>query len=66
MLQFRFIAGVAAGALAIIAFNNRKSIKKTIVKGVVKTKEVANEVKESAKATVECIKTKKESKEEKA
>ena len=62
MSNFRFIAGVAAGALAIIAFNNRKSIKKSVVEGVEKTKEVASEVKESAKATLDCIKTKKETK----
>lgn len=55
MLKFRFIAGIAAGALAVVAFNNRKSLKS----GVDKTKEVASDIKDSAKATVDCIKSKK-------
>lgn len=67
MLHFRFIAGVAAGALVILAFNNRKSIKKSVikgvVKGVVKTKEMTEDIVDSTKATIECIKSKKEAKE---
>jgi hypothetical protein len=53
------MAGLAVGALAVVAFNNRKSIKDSVQSGVDKTKEVANDIKETAKATAECIKEKK-------
>ncbi len=66
-----FIAGVAAGAVAVVAINNNKKLRKTVNKGAKKAKELAQEgfektkefaedVKESVSEKVECLKSKKE------
>lgn len=65
-----FVAGLAAGAVAVVAYNNNKKIRKTINKGAQKakeyakesyekTKEFAGDVKESVGEKVECLKSKK-------
>jgi len=66
-----FIAGVAAGAVAVVAYNNNKEIKKGINKGAKKVKEVANtsyektkemadDLKATAKEKIECLKSQKD------
>ncbi len=70
-----FIAGIAAGAVAVVAVNNNKKIKKQVIKGATKVKEVATEgatkIKETAKDVkktveekVDCLTSKKETKKE--
>lgn len=69
MIHYRLVAGIAAGALAVIAFNNRKEIASGVKKGydktkvgiqagIGKTKQVITEVKDTTVATAECIKEK--------
>lgn len=55
-----FIAGVAAGAVAAVAYNNNKKIKKGINSGAKKVKEVARDLKVTAKEKIECLKSQKE------
>ncbi len=61
-----FIVGIAAGATAVVAFNNRKEIsakvsegagkaKKAAESGYQKTKALAEEVKESVGKKVDCL-----------
>ena len=70
-----FIAGVAAGAVAVVAINNNKKIKKEVIKGATKVKEVANQgatklketakdVKKTVEEKVDCFTSKKETKKE--
>jgi len=59
------LAGVATGALAVVTFNNRKEIKDRVLEGASKAKEVAIDVKESAKDKIDCLTSKKEEKETK-
>lgn len=42
-----FILGIAAGAAAVVAINNRKEIKERVVEGAEKVKETAKDIKES-------------------
>jgi len=53
-----FIAGIAAGAVAVVAINNRKEIKEKVVEGATKVKEKASDVKNSVTTKVEKLKTK--------
>lgn len=66
-----FIAGVAAGAIAVVAVNNNKEIKKQVEKGAKKVKEVATqsatkikktakEVKQTVEEKVDCLTSKKD------
>ncbi len=68
-----FIAGVAAGAVAVVAINNNKKIKKQVIKGATKVKEVATQgatkiqetaqdVKKTVEEKVDCLTSKKEPK----
>lgn len=70
-----FIAGLAAGAVAVVAYNNNKKIRKTVDKGAKKakeaaqsgyekTKEFAGDVKATVEEKMECLKSKKEPQEE--
>lgn len=65
-----FVAGIAAGAVAVVAYNNNKKIKASVNKGAKKakefvesgyekTKEVASDVKATVDEKIECMKTKK-------
>lgn len=65
-----FIAGVAAGAVAVVAFNNNKKIRKTVnqsakkakeiaKEGYEKTKEFAGDIKETVSEKIDCLKAKK-------
>ena len=53
-----FIAGIAAGAVAVVAINNRKEIKEKVIEGATKVKEKASDVKNSVTTKVENLKTK--------
>lgn len=53
-----FVAGLALGATAVVAFSNKKEIKDAAEKGYEKTKEVAKDLKQTASSTVECVKEK--------
>lgn len=53
-----FIAGIALGAVAVAAFNNKKELKEVANKGLEKTKEVASDIKKTATSTVDCVKEK--------
>lgn len=53
-----FVAGIALGATAIVAFSNKKEIKDVAQKGFEKTKDVAKDIKQTATSTVECVKEK--------
>jgi len=53
-----FIAGIAAGAVAVVAINNRKEIKEKVIVGATKVKEKASDVKNSVTTKVENLKTK--------
>lgn len=66
-----FIAGVAAGAVAVVAYNNNKEIRKGINKGAKKvkevaessyekTKEIAGDVKATVEEKIDCLKNTKE------
>jgi hypothetical protein len=55
-----FIAGVAAGAVAVVAVNNNKKIKKQVIKSAEKVKEVAKDVKKTVEEKVDCLTSKKE------
>jgi len=66
-----FIAGVAAGAAVVVAYNNRKEVIKTIDTGAEKLKEfvesgyekskdIASDIKENISDTIESIGSKKE------
>ncbi|QDF28278.1 YtxH domain-containing protein [Halarcobacter anaerophilus] len=68
-----FIAGIAAGAVAVVAYNNNKKIRKNVNEGAKKakhlaqegyekTKEFAKDVKASVDEKVESLKSKKEEK----
>jgi uncharacterized protein YcbK (DUF882 family) len=68
-----FIAGVAAGAVAVVAINNNKKLRKKVNKsaqkaqefaqeGYEKTKEFAKDVKETVVEKVDCLKPKKDDK----
>ena len=70
-----FIAGVAAGAVAVIAINNNKKLRKTVNQGTKKakemaqdsyekTKEFASDIKATVSEKVDCLKSKKESPEQ--
>jgi len=52
------IAGIAAGAVAVVAINNRKEIKEKVIEGATKVKEKASDVKNSVTTKVENLKTK--------
>lgn len=65
-----FIAGVAAGAIAVVAYNNNDKIKKSVNEGAKKaktlaesgfekSKELAKDVKATVSEKVESIKSKK-------
>ena len=56
------LAGVATGALAVVAYNNKKEIKNKMLEGASKAKEVAIDVKESVKEKVDCLTSTKEDK----
>lgn len=60
-----FVLGVVAGAAAVVAFNNKKEIKDVAQKSFEKGKEVASDIKDTAKSTVECVKEKMSKEEEK-
>ncbi len=51
-----FIAGVAAGAIAVVAVNNNKKIKKQVVDGASKVKEVATQGATKIKQTAKDVK----------
>ena len=53
-----FIAGLAAGAVAVVAINNRKEIKEKVIEGATKVQEKACDVKNSVVTKVEKLKTK--------
>ena len=53
-----FIAGIAAGAVAVVAINNRKEIKEKVIEGATKVKEKASDVKNTVVTKVEKLKTK--------
>lgn len=53
-----FIAGIALGATAVVAFSNKNEIKDVAQKGFEKTKDVAKDLKQTASSTVECVKEK--------
>ena len=55
-----FLVGVAAGATAVVAVNNSKKIKQTVIDGASKAKDTAIKVKDSVKEKVNCIKSKSE------
>jgi hypothetical protein len=55
-----FIAGIAAGVVAVVAINNRKEIKKKVIIGAEKVKEKASDVKECVVTKVENLTSKKE------
>ena len=55
-----FIAGIAAGALAVVAVNNKKEIKEKVVQGATKVKEKATDVKKTITNKVDSLKTKDE------
>jgi hypothetical protein len=65
-----FIMGAAAGAVAVVALNNKKKIKKTVTKtavkakkaaeeGIEKSKEVAKDIKATVSEKVDCLTSKK-------
>lgn len=56
------LAGVAAGALAVIAYNNKKEIREKVLEGASKAKEVAIDVKESFSETIDDLTSKSKSK----
>ena len=58
-----FIAGLAAGAIAVVAINNRKEIKEKVIEGANKAKETACDVKNTVVNKVEKLKFKKDEKE---
>jgi len=51
-----FIAGVAAGAVAVVAINNNKKIKKQVIKGATKVKEAATQGATKIKETAQDVK----------
>lgn len=55
-----FIAGLAAGAVAVVAINNRKEIKEKVIEGATKVQEKASDVKNSVATKIEKLKTKEE------
>lgn len=66
-----FIAGIAAGAVAVVAYNNNKEIRQGINKGAKKlkkvaesgyekTKEIAGDVKATVEEKMDCLKGSKE------
>ena len=55
-----FIAGLAAGAVAVVAINNRKEIKEKVIEGATKVKDKASDVKNTVVTKVEKLKTKEE------
>ena len=55
-----FIAVIAAGALAVVAVNNKKEIKEKVVQGATKVKEKATDVKKTITNKVDSLKTKEE------
>lgn len=57
-MAFPFIAGLALGAVAVAAFNNKDELKEAANKGFEKTKEVADDIKKTASSTVDCVKEK--------
>lgn len=68
--MIHFIAGIAIGAVSVVAYNNSKEIKEGVNKGVDKVKEVAetsyektkeftNDVKATVSEKVDCLKSKK-------
>lgn len=60
-----FILGLVAGAGVAVAFNNKNQIKDAAQKSFEKGKEVANDIKQTAKSTVDCVKEKMSKEEEK-
>jgi len=54
-----FIAGIALGAVAVVAVNNRKEIKEKVIVGATKVKETAIDVKQNVATKVETLKSKK-------
>ena len=55
-----FIAGIAAGAVAVVAVNNKKEIKEKVITSAKKVKEKACEAKDTIKVKVKNLKNKKE------
>jgi len=55
-----FIAGIAAGAVAVVAVNNKKEIKEKVITSAKKVKEKACEAKDTIKEKVKNLKNKKE------
>ncbi len=53
-----FIAGLAAGAVAVVAINNRKEIKEKVIEGASRVQEKAGDVKNCVVEKVEKLKTK--------
>ena len=53
-----FIAGLAAGAIAVVAINNRKEIKEKVIEGASIVKDKASDVKNTVVTKVEKLKTK--------
>lgn len=53
-----FIAGIAAGAVAVVAINNRKEIKEKAIIGATKVQEKASNVKDCVVSKVEKLTTK--------
>ncbi len=53
-----FVAGIVVGAAAVVAYNNKKEFKEAVDKGLDKTKDMANDIKQTASSTVECVKQK--------
>lgn len=60
-----FVLGLVAGAATVAAFNNKKEIKEAALKSFEKGKEVAEDIKDTAKSTVDCVKEKISKEEEK-
>lgn len=69
--MIHFIAGIAIGAVSVVAYNKNKDIKKNVDKGIDKVKEVAetsyaktkeftNDVKATVSEKINCLKSKKD------
>lgn len=61
-----FIAGIATGVVAVVAYNNNKKVKEKVQQGACKVKEYAQTGLEKSKETIEgvkkCIEEKKSTK----
>lgn len=60
-----FLAGLAVGGAAVVAFSNKKELKEVAQKGYEKSKEVAGDIKKTATNAVNSVKDKVKKEEEK-